>query len=219
MVLNCSNNCNCIIILNIAFKCSLVCTYNSVAEVLTMSILLSLNSCFFVNRKVEFPLSWPITANIQKLKSVGPDNTKETVLVVSEDANTAAQNAMIEESTLLMKFCSISLDYTPNDRDAIEVDLPFELTNEQHTIITFPKSTFVLGRSGTGKTTVLSTKMIQNEKLHYTAVERAYGPIDNANEANENAVQFKRPVLRQLFVTLSPGLCQEIKHNVSCFKR
>ncbi|KAL5077780.1 hypothetical protein RYX36_016764 [Vicia faba] len=169
--------------------------------------------------KVEFPLSWPITANIQKLKSVGTDNTKEAALVVSEDANTAVKNSMIEESTLLMKFCSISLDYTPNGRDAIEMDLPFELTDEQWTIITVPKSTFVLGRSGTGKTTVLSTKMILNEKLHHTAVERAYGPIDNANESSENAVQFKRPILRQLFVTLSPGLCQEIKHNVSCFKR
>ena len=118
-----------------------------------------------------------------------------------------------------MKFCSISSDYTHNGRDAIAVDLPFALTYEQCKIITFAKSTFVLGRSGTGKTTVLSTKMIQNEKLHHTAVESVYGLIDDANLSNENAVQLNRPVLRQLFVTLSPGLCEEIKRNVSCFKR
>jgi hypothetical protein len=169
-----------------------------------------------VNRNIEFPLRWPTSANIQKFKSVCTNNTKEGDLVPSEDESDAAKSSMIEESTLLMKFCSISPDYTRASCDSIEVDLPFELTEEQRNIIIFPRSTFLLGRSGTGKTTVLTTKMIRNEKLHHVAVERVYGPYSTASE---NAVEIKRPVLRQLFVTLSPGLCQEIKHHVSCFKR
>jgi hypothetical protein len=185
----------------------------------TMTIFFNLNSSFFVNRKIEFPLSWPRSANIQKFKSVGTNNTKKGDSVPSEDEKDAAQNSMIEESTLLMKFCSITPDYTRASCDSIEVDLPFELTEAQRNIIVFPRSTFLLGRSGTGKTTVLTTKMIRNEKLHHVAVERVYGPYSTASESSENAVEIKRPVLRQLFVTLSPGLCQEIKHHVSCFKR
>jgi hypothetical protein len=96
-----------------------------------------------------------------------------------------------------MKFCSITPDYTRASCDSIEVDLPFELTEEQHNVIVFPRSTFLFGRSGTGKTTVLTTKMIRNEKLHRLAVGRVYGPYSNASESSE------RSVLRQLFVTLS----------------
>jgi hypothetical protein len=181
--------------------------------------IFNLNSSFFVNRKIEFPLRWPTSVNIQKFKSVGTNNTKEGDLVPSDDENDAVQNSMLEESTLLMKFCSISPDYTRASCDSIEVNLPFELTEEQRSIIVFPRSTFLLGRSGTGKTTVLTTKMIRNEKLHHVAIERVYGPYSTASESSESAVEIKRPVLRQLFVTLSPGLCKEIKHHVSCFKR
>lgn len=174
---------------------------------------------FFLNRQVEFPLRWPGSVNIQKFRSVDT-NTKEGDLVASEDTSNAAEKSMIEESTLLMKFCSISQDcmLTGHDagRDAIEVDLLSDLTDEQCNIIVFPRSTFVLGRSGTGKTKVLTTKLIRNEKLHHRAVEIAYGPNHNANEIS---IEIKRPVLRQLFVTLSPGLCEEINHHVSCFKR
>jgi len=77
---------------------------------------------------VEFPLTWPRSANIQKLKSVGTTNTNESDLVASKGENNAAENSMIEESTLLMKFCVISPYYTCTGRDDIEVDLPFELT-------------------------------------------------------------------------------------------
>ncbi|RHN66698.1 putative uvrD-like Helicase, ATP-binding domain, P-loop containing nucleoside triphosphate hydrolase [Medicago truncatula] len=184
-----------------------------------MTIIFNFNSSFFINRKIECPLSWPRTANIRKFKSVGANNTEESDLVDSEDAKNAAENSMIEESTLLMKFCALSPDHMRTGRDDIEVDLPFELTEEQRNIVIFPRSTFVLGRSGTGKTTALKTKLIQNEKSHHVAVERVYGPNYTASESNEIDVELKRPILCQLFVTLSPGLCQEIKHHVSCFKR
>jgi hypothetical protein len=184
-----------------------------------MTLFSILNSSFFLNRMVEFPLSWPGSANIQKLKRVGTTNTTEGDLVESEGANNAAEKSMVKESTLLMKFCAISSDYTRTGRYDIEVDFPFELTNEQRKIVTFPRSTFVLGRSGTGKTTVLTTKLIQNEKIHHVAVESVYGQNYNASDSSENAVEIKRPVLRQLLVTLSSGLCQEIKHHVSSFKR
>jgi hypothetical protein len=74
---------------------------------------------------VEFPLSWPRSANIQKLKSVGTTNITKGDLVASKGENNAAENSMIAESTLLMKFCAISPDYTRTGCHDIEVDLPF----------------------------------------------------------------------------------------------
>lgn len=172
---------------------------------------------FFVNRKTDFPLSWPISANIQRFKSAGNENAMdEEDLDASQDK---AKNSMIEESTLLMKYCSISQDCMLTEHDANEVDLPIEVTEEQRNIILFRGSNFVLGRSGTGKTTVLTTKLTHNEKLHHIAVETAYGSNCFASQSEEIVVETERPVLRQLFVTLSPGLCQEVQHHVTCLKR
>ncbi|KAM3394194.1 hypothetical protein P3S68_003196 [Capsicum galapagoense] len=50
------------------------------------------------------------------------------------------------------------------------VDVPFEVTNEEREIILSPKSSFILGRSGTGKTTVLTMKLFQNEQQHHCSI-------------------------------------------------
>ncbi|XP_061353992.1 uncharacterized protein LOC133298681 [Gastrolobium bilobum] len=172
-------------------------------------ISLCKEKCF--DRNIEFPLSWPVSANIQKFKNV--NNANKGDLNAFED-KCFAENSKFEESMLLIKYCSF--------HDGLVVDLPFELTDEERDIILFPQSAFVLGRSGTGKTTVLTTKLIQNEKLHHLAVEAAYGSNSYANpdkQSKEIAAETERPVLRQLFVTLSPGLCLEVKHHVSRLKR
>lgn len=168
----------------------------------------------FVDRIIEFPLSWALSTNIQKFKGVNDEN--EGDLNPSEDRK---NDEKVEESRLLLKYSSFSQDYLLSGNDASEVDLPLEVTDEQREIIRFPRSTFVLGRSGTGKTTVLTTKMIQNEKLHHMALEEAYGSNCSASELKEVAAETERPILRQLFVTLSPGLCQEVKYHVSRLKR
>ncbi|KAH1189210.1 TPR and ankyrin repeat-containing protein 1 [Glycine max] len=169
---------------------------------------------------IEFPLSWPLSANIQKFKNVHNDaNVGEKN--ANEDGSDDENSGVEDESTLLMKYCSISRDYMLYGLDSLQVDLPYNVTDEQRKIILFPKSTFVLGRSGTGKTTVLITKLIQNEKLHHVAVEEAYGFNNYANlEASKDIVsETERPILRQLFVTLSPGLCQKVQHHVSRLRR
>ncbi|KOM52247.1 hypothetical protein LR48_Vigan09g090600 [Vigna angularis] len=126
-----------------------------------------------------------------------------------------------EECTLLMKYCSISRDYMLHGQDSLQADLPYEVTDEQRNIIRFSKSIFVLGRSGTGKTTVLITMLIQNEILHRKGVQQWYGSGINANQeqSKDIATETERPVLIQLFVTLSAGLCQKVQHHVSLLKR
>ena len=171
------------------------------------------------NRNVDSPLSWPLSTNIQRFKSANNGNEGELNASVSDDKRNA-EKSKFEESLMLMKYY-----YSPapsSGHNGLELDLPIELTDEQRRIIFYPRSKFVLGRFGTGKTTVLTTKLIQNEKLHHVAVEAVYATANatsQEHESQEIADEIDRPVLRQLFVTLSPELCQEVKHHVSRSKR
>ena len=169
-----------------------------------------------MNRGIEFPLNWQLSANIQKFENVHNDENG------NDDTNEAEKTRVEqEECMLLMKYCSISKDYMVHGQDSQEVDLPYEVTHEQRNIILFSKSTFVLGRSGTGKTTVLITKLLQSEILHSKGVQQFYGSEIYANleQSNEIATETERPVLKQLFVTLSAELCQKVQHRVSLLKR
>nr|KYP39275.1 Helicase SEN1 [Cajanus cajan] len=168
---------------------------------------------------IEFPLNWPLSAKIQKFESVH-NNPNEGETCANEEVSDD-ENSKVEECMLLMKYCSISRRSLLYGQDGVEVDLPYEVTDEQRNIILYPQSTFVLGRSGTGKTTVLITKLIQNEKLHHMAVEEVFGSKIHVNpeESKEIASETEKPVLRQLFVTLSPGLCRKVQHHVSLLKR
>ncbi|KAK7400973.1 hypothetical protein VNO78_12282 [Psophocarpus tetragonolobus] len=161
-----------------------------------------------------FPLSWPLSANIQKHQNDGDTNANEDT---SEAENRRVED---EECLLLLKYCSISRDYIYG-QERSQLGIPCEVTDEQRNIILFTRSSFILGRSGTGKTTVLMTKMIQNEKLHHMTVGEIYGSKTNAYlvESEEIVSDTERPLLRQLFVTLSPVLCQKVQHHVSILKR
>ncbi|KAK1551636.1 hypothetical protein Q3G72_001719 [Acer saccharum] len=127
-----------------------------------------------------------------------------------------------------MKFYSLSsyvVSHLLSDRDGRELDLPFEVTDEQREMILFPRSTFIHGRSGTGKTTILIMKLFKKEKLHHMAMEGFYGAktktdqyISQENEVEEVIEETKRPILRQLFVTVSPKLCFAVKQHISHLK-
>ena len=107
------------------------------------------------------------------------------------------------------------------DSNGSEANLPFELTEEEQEIVLFRRSAFILGRSGTGKTTVLTMKLFGNEELHDRASKGSGTNIDappttNFEEIVEDARHY---VLRQLFVTVSPKLCFAVKLHASQLKR
>lgn len=141
------------------------------------------------------------------------------------DVTNYAENAKVSESLLLMKFYSLSaglVGHLLSDSDGKALDLPFEVTDEEFQIIRHQKSSFILGRSGTGKTTVLTMKLYQKEQLHHLALEGladenrdATGVTDSPSIGNGE----KENVLRQLFVTVSPRLSYAIKSHVSHLKR
>ena len=129
----------------------------------------------------------------------------------SSDGRSYVENSKVSESLLLMKFYSLShgvVNHLLSDCDGREIDLPYEVTDEQMETIIFNKSSFILGRSGTGKTTVLTMKLFQREQLHHFAMDEFHGvKTDIVGHVSENSmepnalVEKGNKVLRQLFVT------------------
>lgn len=128
-----------------------------------------------------------------------------------------------------MKFYSLTsnmVQHLISGRDGRELHLPFELTDEEQKTVLFNRSSFILGRSGTGKTTVLAQKLFQREQIFHIASEGIYEVEDylsmhsrHRNEIGECSGDAKLRCLHQLFVTVSPRLCNAIRQQLSHFRR
>ncbi|KAL7106139.1 hypothetical protein ACP275_07G092500 [Erythranthe tilingii] len=156
---------------------------------------------------LEVPKSWSVSDDIIRFKN--HNNDKKVNSSASVECRSHVENAKVNESLLLMKFYSLSSDVVNHlltDVEGREVDLPFEVTDEERAIIMFPRSSFILGRSGTGKTTILTMKLYQ--KLHQYSI--ATRDSMTAGDAT--------PILHQLFVTVSPKLCYAVKKHVTQLK-
>ncbi|KAI3886220.1 hypothetical protein MKW92_018604 [Papaver armeniacum] len=189
-----------------------------------------LNRCKLEHMKGDLvvPITWRIDDEIIRYKKT---NNAESVDSTSDGISGGRcyiENSKVRDSLLLMKFYSLSaglVNHLLSGSDGKELDLPFEVTDKELDIILYPRSTFILGRSGTGKTTVLTMRLFQKEQQHYFSSEgfvEAMGDISLSaptgnicrvvgNEANCS-------VLRQLFVTVSPKLCSAVKNQISNLK-
>ncbi|XP_056164570.1 uncharacterized protein LOC115681834 [Syzygium oleosum] len=178
----------------------------------------------FIEGAQEVPKTWPF--DVVRYRSPSEDQFGSSSDADASDHRLYAENARVTKSLFLMKFYPLSTDvsHLHNDGDSNEAILPFEVTEQEQEIILFPRSTFILGRSGTGKTTVLTMKLFRNEKLHDEATKGfqeiqsgislskdAYPEI-NVEEIGEGAEDC---VLRQLFVTVSAKLCFAIRQHIS----
>jgi hypothetical protein len=132
------------------------------------------------------------------------------------------ENSKVSESLFLMKFYSLSCEVVSHLLSGKEVDLPMQVTDEQMDIILSRKSSFIIGRSGTGKTTILIMKLFQQEHKFRIVSDGFYeaesSPIRDA-EVDDDPEISKQSVLRQLFVTVSPNLCYAVKQNISHLTR
>ena len=128
-----------------------------------------------------------------------------------------------------MKFYSMSnnvVNHMLSDHDGRELVCPFEVADLEMEIILFHGSIFILGLSGTGKTTVLTLKLFQREYFHHMTKEGFYGVKSNVfGTGNQNSVVENNSaetggnVLRQLFITATPRLCNVVKRHISYLRR
>ncbi|KAL5061399.1 hypothetical protein RYX36_033003 [Vicia faba] len=162
------------------------------------------------NEMKEIPMAWDKSDEIIKIQKLD-DNGNEA------ESSCYVEDSKVDESFLLMKFYPVSavvVNYLLSDSNSNELEHLFEVSEQEHDIINFPSSTFVLGRSGTGKTTVLTMKLFKREE------ENAEVPsLSKDKENEESSTVNDRQFLRQLFVTVSPKLCQAVKQQIVRMKR
>ena len=173
-------------------------------------------------RNFEVPRCWPPSQEVIRFRYLDKDEGDSEMNVNPGDGRIYVENSKVSESLLLMKFYSLSRGVVSHLLSGKELDLPMQVTDEQMEIILFPNSSFIIGRSGTGKTTILTMKLFQNEQLFYNASEGFYEPESSqVREVEADDVPENRnpSVLRQLFVTVSPRLCHAVKQHVSHLTR
>ena len=199
-------------------------------------LLLNFSYCLFLFRDLEVPKTWKISFDIARYKSCSSNEIGSNSNPGGPDGSYYVENSKVSDSLLLMKFYELSssvVSHLLSDRDGRELELPFEVTDEELEIILFQRSTFILGRSGTGKTTVLTMKLFKKEDLFHMLTKGLDDVIDNTSKdcsrrnniaddiksVGDGVEDAKKTVLRQLFVTVSPKLCYAVKHHVTHLKR
>ncbi|WCJ17630.1 P-loop containing nucleoside triphosphate hydrolases superfamily protein [Euphorbia peplus] len=180
----------------------------------------------------EIPMTWTFSTDIVRYKILGDNGPGRNL---NSDDRCYVENSKVSDSLLLMKFYNLSsgvVSHLLSDGDGRELELPFEVTDEEMEIIFYQRSTFILGRSGTGKTTVLTMKLFKKEQLYHLAIEgynvdggatfknalQQNNAKDDNGEMDEPVRDVENTVLRQLFVTVSPKLCFAVKQQVSQLK-
>ncbi|KAI3903276.1 hypothetical protein MKW98_031930 [Papaver atlanticum] len=173
----------------------------------------------FVNRCRErnadgdtgVPMTWESCNGVVRYNTT--TEPSKGLSITEFDGRSCLENSKVNESLLLMKFYSLSsgvVSHLLSGSDGSEFDLPFEMTDQELEISLFPKSSFILGRSGTGKTTILTMKLFQKEQQHCFSSEGTF--------REEGLGETKGTVLRKMFVTVSPQLCSAIKNQISNLK-
>ncbi|KAM7273661.1 hypothetical protein ACFE04_028325 [Oxalis oulophora] len=151
---------------------------------------------------LELPKTWSTITKILRFRDVSSNEMGDDIGVRSY-----VENSRVSESLSLMKFYTLSSGMVSHLLSDCELELPFEVTDQERDLIDFPRSTFILGRSGTGKTTVLTRKLFKKEELHHR---------DQISDAIGGKKEY---ILRQIFVTVSPQLCYAIKRHIFDLKR
>ncbi|CAI5957750.1 unnamed protein product [Closterium sp. NIES-64] len=85
-------------------------------------------------------------------------------------SKSALERAPVDESVLLMKFYQLSLGSARQLLTAAQGELPFEVNEQEALIVHYLGSLFVLGRSGTGKTTIFTHRLLRLERMFLRAM-------------------------------------------------
>ncbi|CAD6259771.1 unnamed protein product [Miscanthus lutarioriparius] len=176
--------------------------------------------------KLEIPIIWDAGHDIVRYKKDCRIDDKEDHDHV--DTSSALENTKVSESFLLMKFYSLSSGVAKHlltATDGTEIEIPFELTDEEEAIIRFPLTSFILGRSGTGKTTVLTMKLYQIEQQSLIASQGIeLSEVDLSVAEHKNSLPMKdtskgESFVKQVLITVNPKLCSAIKNHIHKLKR
>ncbi|GAX74067.1 hypothetical protein CEUSTIGMA_g1517.t1, partial [Chlamydomonas eustigma] len=167
---------------------------------------------------------------------------KHGVVVAGEKAPSSSSHgeecSSVQDSLIFMKFFPLSSAVATAlcwSKQGSSLELLFKLNRKETRIVDYPKSAFIQGRSGTGKTTVIVKKMLQLEEAYEAYVayvssgEGSYSVgeagSDDSRDLHRGSSTNDQPAhvqqggkLRQLLVTLSPKLCAALRSSISKVK-
>ncbi|RZC67926.1 hypothetical protein C5167_011627 [Papaver somniferum] len=100
------------------------------------------------DRDLVVPITWRVDDEIVRYKKTNNAESVDSSSDGVSDGRCYIENSKVRDSLLLMKFYSLSaglVNHLLSGSDGKELDLPFEVTDEELDIIQFPRSTFILG--------------------------------------------------------------------------
>lgn len=170
-------------------------------------------------------MCWQLSSDIFRFKDSSITKLDSGGDVGSIECRAYAENSKISESVLLVKFYPLSsctVSHLLSDVEDKGAGLPFfEFTDEEREIIYYTRSCFILGRSGTGKTTTLTRKLYQTFQKYCIASQCSRAADSNLSFTDEVEVGLRHggTVLHQIFVTVSPKLCHAVKKSLAQLQR
>lgn len=116
------------------------------------------------------------------------------------------------------KTCTATTDILLNflDDENDRRDYPIKVTEEEHDIIMLPSTNpiVVLGRSGTGKTTICLNRLWLNFRNHKTQVMSENDPASSSYQYKKvatRAISSEEAPYNQIFITKNHALCTKMK--------
>ncbi|KAI3844636.1 hypothetical protein MKX03_026738 [Papaver bracteatum] len=185
-------------------------------------VVLILDESVKLQVDLDLPVTWGVHDDIVRFKDSNIESTSTSCSGIF-DERSYVETSKVKDSLLLMKFYSLSsgmVNHLLSGKDGEELDFPFEVTDRESEVILYPRSTFILGRSGTGKTTILTMKLFRREQQHYFSSE-GFPDAETDTDASspmKNWIGAKSSALRQMFLTVSPMLCSAVKNQISNLK-
>lgn len=116
------------------------------------------------------------------------------------------ERSSVGSSAVLTKFFALTSDVArmlTSSNNFAAIELPFVMSDKEDAIVRYNGSIFVLGRSGTGKTTVILHRMFLLSKINEM--------LENAGSASNSTLKFGP--CKQLLVTASSILCEAIRRS------
>ena len=89
---------------------------------------------------MEVPKTWTTSFDIVRYKTLSEDERQNSSSGSTSDGRCYLENSKVSESLLLMKFYSLSsgvVNHLLSDRDGRELELPFEVKDQELDVILF----------------------------------------------------------------------------------
>ena len=134
---------------------------------------------------------WKLTPSQMKSSSLSTNASSD--IDVSLIDSTTRENRQVSDAAVLTKFHDLTSSIVKlftsereSHSDIANIELPFVMSAQEDKIVRDPKSLIILGRSGTGKTTVILHRMYMRDLQWKMADKKKFQPTTEDEELSGN---------------------------------